>query len=315
MLPVGEALRELKRILQSEQPDILEVSDKYTLPYVSGMLRKHFLRGVHRPTEIATSHERMDDNVSAHLVSGAPGQWLSRIYMRFVYFPMFDHHVANSQYTAAELIPASRGHTTRRGIWICPMGLDTGFFAGKKRRPHGGKRLLYAGRLSAEKNTGVLLDVIMLLPKEYSLVVAGDGPQRSWIESEAASRAPGRIEMKRHFTGRDEFAQELVDADAFVHPNPREPFGITPLEAMACGVPVIAPNAGGVLSYANADNAWLCEPTPEGFASAVESVFADPAERERRVGCARITAREHDWSLIAARYFELIDSLHWKRCN
>lgn len=313
ILPIGASLREVRRILRAEQPDILEVSDKYTLPCISGMLRKRFLRGIKRPTEIATSHERMDDNVSAHLISGAPGRWFSQIYMHWLYFPMFDHHIANSAYTAAELIPASRGHTTRRGIWICPMGLDAQFFAGRTRRPHSGKRLLYSGRLSPEKNTHALVDVILQLPEEYSLVVAGDGPQRQWFLNEAATRARGRIEIKGHFSGRDEFAQELADADVFVHPNPREPFGITPLEAMACGVPVIVPNAGGVLSYASSKNAWLCEPTPSGFASAVESVFADPIERERRASCARTTAQQHDWSLITARYFDLIDSLHEQR--
>ncbi len=82
---------------------------------------------------------------------------------------------------------------------------------------------------------------------------------------------------------------------------------------MTCCVPVIVPNAGGVLSYANSNNAWLCQPAVDGFASAVRAVFADPSERERGVACARITAQQHDWSLIAARYFDLIDSLHRKR--
>ncbi len=313
ILPIGACLGEVRRILQNEQPDILEVSDKYTLPYISGMLRKRWLRGIERPTEIATSHERMDDNVAAYLIRGRPGKWLSQIYMHFVYVPMFDHHIANSEYTAAELIPASRGFTTPRAVWTCPMGLDAQFFTGRTRRPHSGKRLLYAGRLSAEKNSAVLVDVIARLPKEYSLVVAGDGPLRQWFVSQAATLAAGRIEIKRHFSGRDEFAQELADADVFVHPNPREPFGITPLEAMACGVPVIVPNAGGILCYANSNNAWLCEPTPDGFASAVEAVFADRSELEKKVACARITAQQHDWSVIAARYFDLIDWLHGKR--
>jgi len=312
ILPIGASLGEVKRILSAEQPDILEVSDKYTLPYVSGMLRKHFLHGIRRPTEIATSHERMDVNVSAHLISGTLGAWLSKLYMRFLYFPMFDHHIANSEYTAAELVPASQGHSTRRGIWICPMGVDSRFFSSTTRRSPVQKQLLYAGRLSAEKNTAILIELVVRLPEEYSLVVAGDGPQREWFAGEASRRAPGRIQMKEHFRERDEFAQELADADAFVHPNPREPFGITPLEAMACGTPVVVPRAGGVLSYANNDNAWLYEPTPDGFAAAVKSVFADPLERARKLAHARETAQQHDWNAIAARYFDLIDSLHQK---
>ncbi|HUP03402.1 MAG TPA: glycosyltransferase [Bryobacteraceae bacterium] len=309
ILPLGPCLREVGRILRAEQPDILEVSDKYTLLYISGMLRKRLLRGVRRPTEIATSHERMDVNVSAHLTNGAVGAWFARLYMRYLYFPMFDHHIANSHYTAAELAPASAGHTTRRGIWVCPMGLDNRVFAGKTRRPHTGKRVLYAGRLSVEKNTGVLVELMRRLPEEYSLTVIGEGPQREWLTRQAAA-LPGRMELKGHVENREEFAQELADADVFVHPNAREPFGITPLEAMACGVPVVAPSEGGVLSYAHSGNAWLCAPAAEEFAKAVQSVFADAGERERRTAEARRTAWEYDWTAIAARYFQLIDDLH-----
>jgi glycosyltransferase involved in cell wall biosynthesis len=105
----------------------------------------------------------------------------------------------------------------------------------------------------------------------------------------------------------------LRDVDAFVHPNPHEPFGITPLEAMASGLPLVAPRAGGVLSYANDDNAWLCHPTAEAFAAAVHSIFGSDREKRRRVQLARITAEQHDWSEIAGRYFNLIDSIHCAR--
>jgi glycogen synthase len=135
----------------------------------------------------------------------------------------------------------------------------------------------------------------------------GHNARGSWSRRRGCG---GRVEFKEHFRDRNEFAQELADADAFVHPNPREPFGITPLEAMACGVPVVAPRAGGVLSYAGDYNAWLCEPTADDFAKAVQSIFADASDRERRVSAARLTAQEFDWTVIAARYFQLIDTLH-----
>ncbi len=70
-------------------------------------------------------------------------------------------------------------------------------------------------------------------------------------------------------------ANLFANCDAFVHPNPREPFGITPLEAMASGLPVVAPNSGGVLSYANSENAWLSEPTAECFSEAIRDIFVD----------------------------------------
>src|SRR5271166_570143 len=159
LLPIGRPGREIAQILRREQPDILEVADKYSLPYVSGMVRKGIIAGVKRPTEIATSHERMDDNIAAHWGGGPLGKLFARLYMRYIYFTQFDHHLANSEYTAAELIPASRGHTTRRGIWICPMGVDTQMFTPAAVSKHAGKRLLYAGRIAPEKNVGLLIEV------------------------------------------------------------------------------------------------------------------------------------------------------------
>ena len=56
---------------------------------------------------------------------------------------------------------------------------------------------------------------------------------------------------------RDALAGILANADAFIHPNPREPFGIAPLEAMASGLPLVATETGGVTTYASDETAWL----------------------------------------------------------
>jgi glycosyltransferase involved in cell wall biosynthesis len=261
---------------------------------------------------VAVSHERMDDMVAAYLSRRAAG-WFSRWYLRTIYFPMFDCHIANSDYTASELRPASVGHRIQRGISVCPMGIETKSVTPGLRNSHDGWRLLYAGRLSPEKNIDLLIDVMERLPETYKLVVAGEGPLREAFIREATRRVPGRFQMQGHLPSRDAFVQMLRDADAFLHPNPREPFGITPLEAMAAGLPLIAPDCGGVISFANEDNAWLCRPTPEHFAATVIRAFSDPAERERRARAARQTAEQYDWSLIAARYFGLLDSLHTGR--
>jgi len=313
LLPLGRSGREIAQILRKEQPDILEVSDKYSMPYVAGMVRKRMIKGVKRPTEIATSHERLGDNIAAHWHAGLLGRMFARWYMRWIYFAQFDHHVANSPYTAAELVPASAGHTTRRGIWICPMGVDTEVFAPRgEKRPvsHVGGCLLYTGRLAREKNIGLLIEALEHLPQAFSMDVVGDGPERRWFSKESERRVPGRVRMHGYVADRREYVARLQQADVFVHPNPKEPFGIGPLEAMAAGIPVVAPNSGGVLTYANDDNAWLCEPSAEALAQAVRSVFDDAAETYRRICRARLTAVEHDWLVVAKRFFAILDTLH-----
>jgi glycosyltransferase involved in cell wall biosynthesis len=97
-------------------------------------------------------------------------------------------------------------------------------------------------------------------------------------------------------------------ADVFVHPNPREPFGIAPLEAMASRVPVVLPSAGGVQSYATPQNSWLAAPDPKSFALAVRMAMTVPDPS--RIAAAFETARGCDWSRATSRFFKLYDEIH-----
>jgi glycosyltransferase involved in cell wall biosynthesis len=104
-----------------------------------------------------------------------------------------------------------------------------------------------------------------------------------------------------------------ANADVFIHPNPREPFGIAPLEAMASGTPVVLPNAGGVLTYATGTNAWLAAPDGAAFAEAVLGIGRDRREASRRPAAARRTAESFSWDHATSRMFDLYDRLHADR--
>ncbi len=318
----------LKRILKTERPDLVEICDKYTLCFLPAMLRRERKHGVAPPVLVGLSCERMDDNVSAFIYSGSLGRRFSGWHMRKVYGPRFDCHIANSDYTAAELSKAL-GHRPDIRVHTCPMGVSTESFspelrAEAKRRelfgsfaeaPQGDVRLLlYAGRVSAEKNVPLLLDMMDVLTRDrsavYRLVVAGSGPQEAAVAWEVEQRTPGRATFLGHVRDRARLADIYANCDALVHPNPREPFGIAPLEAMASGLPVVVPNAGGVLSYANPSNAWVAEPNGEEFAGAVRQIFADRGLRQAKIAAGLQTAVEFDWSRITQRFFDLYDELH-----
>ncbi|MGH9627449.1 MAG: glycosyltransferase family 4 protein, partial [Bryobacteraceae bacterium] len=168
---------------------------------------------------------------------------------------------------------------------------------------------LYTGRLAQEKNIPLLIETLEQLPETYFLLIAGEGSMKAWLEETGQTRAHGRLRFLGHLRDRDELGDLYANADAFLHPNPREPFGIAPLEAMASGLPVIAPNAGGVLTYANEANAWLARPFAADLAQAVMQVFADTDGREGRTIAARRTAEEHSWPIVAGRFFDLFDEL------
>jgi len=332
LLPPSYLARDgqLRRILEDEQPDLIEICDKYSLFYLAALLRRQWLPAIKRPTLVGLSCERMDDNVSAYLSRGRAARAFSRAYIRHLYGPPFDAHVANSEYTAAEL-RRSLSDRSPDFIQVCPMGVDFGAFGPVHRDRQLRRRLLieaggtgdsvllfYAGRLSPEKNPGLLVDMLQHLQRttewdarDYRLVVAGDGPMAETLIRDASSRARHRVLWLGAIRDRTELAKYYASADVFVHPNPREPFGIGPLEAMASRVPVVLPSAGGVLSYANPTNAWLAEPQGESFAHAVRSVMARPSPA--RVAAATETARQLDWSQVASRFFKVYDDLHRRR--
>lgn len=130
------------------------------------------------------------------------------------------------------------------------------------------------------------------------------------MEKLCRQKSPGRVTFLGHLGDREELAGLYANADMFVHPNPREPFGIAPLEAMAAGLPLVAPRSGGLLSYATDENAWLGEPHAEIFAGLVRSVVADPMRRCRKTAAARATAEQYRWQAVACRYLRLYESLH-----
>jgi alpha-1,6-mannosyltransferase len=249
----------------------------------------------------------MDENMAAWVSDSPAAARFCRLYMKWLYFPMFDHHIAFSEHTAEELIRASSGHKVRRGIWVTPMGVDCGRFS-VPRRPADSAvtRLLYAGRLSPEKNVFLLLDMMKRLnPREYSLTIAGDGP----LLDEMRRRNTEHVSFLGHIADRDALAGVYANADVFVHPNPREPFGIAPLEAMAAGLALIAPNTGGVTTYANETNAWLASAEPEAMAAAARAIRAFPAVRAEKIRAARQTAERFDWPVVTNRLLQLYQEI------
>lgn len=324
------------RILDREQPDIVETCDKYVLPLLNGVLKRRAGEGGSRPTLIGLSCERLDDNVRLWLGGGRATRAAARAYLRRVYLPLFDGHIANSEYTAEELtsIIAQHAHTDRRlrhlvgRVRVGPMGVDLEGFGHARRSDAVRQRLLaamgghpdtrllvYAGRISPEKhilNLPAMLAELVCRGINARLIICGDGPLRATVEQLAARHAPGRLLVLGHVR-RGPLARILASADVFVHPNPHEPFGIGPLEAMASGVPVVLPRAGGVLSYATDGNSWLADPTASGLAQRVCDLLAEPLAAAQRRAQALEDVQRWSWPSAVAAYFRLYDSLDESR--
>lgn len=318
------------RILARHEPDIIEISDKYALCHLAGLIKRK--RG-QRPTLLGFSHERMDESMAAHLGRAAAVR-LARWYLPAVYLRQFDAHLANSEFTADELRAAATvGGPDQPLLWrlrdrihAVPPGADVACFSPARRsaslrrhvlrRTGGDDRssvVVFAGRLSAEKHAMAIVPAVqhaLSCGVDARLVVIGDGPLRAALARDAAARLPGRTLMLEHISDRTCLASWLASADAFLHPNPSEPFGLGPLEGMASGTPVILPGSGGVLTYASDQTAWLAKPGAGGLGDALVACLTRPDEARRRAEAGLDRARMFDWPSSARRYFDHHDRIH-----
>jgi glycosyltransferase involved in cell wall biosynthesis len=312
----------LRKIFAAECPDLVEVCDKFWFAYLPSVLRRGWIPGVPPPAMTGLSCERLDDSMSAYLSNSRVAEDLSEFYMRSCYAPRYDFHIAVSDYIAAEIRRVLPDRMSG-SLEVSPMGVDAEFF-GRTRDVRGVREdllrrltarpgavlLLYAGRLSQEKNLDLLASTLAKLAQRqntpYRLLIAGEGLFEKQLRNSLEQSAPG-LSLFLGQQNREQLAGLFGAVDIFLHPNPREPFGIAPLEAMAAGLPLVAPASGGLLSYANRENAWLAGATPEAFASAIENVVADKRARDKKTADARKIAAAFSWERVTANYFRLYD--------
>jgi glycosyltransferase involved in cell wall biosynthesis len=115
--------------------------------------------------------------------------------------------------------------------------------------------------------------------------------------------------------GHTELPDGLACADVVVAPSAREGFGQMLVEAMACGLPVIATRSGGPTSFVNTDgakpNGWMLDPDDtDGLVEAlVEAVNDQHARRDRGEAAYEQVRRSHSWDAVATRFAALYEEL------
>jgi glycosyltransferase involved in cell wall biosynthesis len=202
--------------------------------------------------------------------------------------------------------PFGVGDTT-----VVYSGIDTGDFPIiEAASAAGGGRLLYVGRLDARKGIDTAIQALAQLPPTMSLDVVGpgdDGERRRLVALADELGVTGRVRFAT--SARSELAARYRAADIFVFPSTwEEPFGLVPVEAMACGTPVIATRRGGSAEFLR--DGENCLEFPAGDASAlaraVVRLAGDAALRRRLVAAGTRTARE----LTADRLTDVMEEWH-----
>jgi glycosyltransferase involved in cell wall biosynthesis len=141
--------------------------------------------------------------------------------------------------------------------------------------PSAGGRLLYAGRLHKRKNIPHLIETLSHLPEDYSLVLAGSGPEEARLREQTERLGLTSRVTFLGFVGRQKLLELYREADIFVLAAHWEGWALVLGEAGCCGVPIVALDVEGVRDQVeNGVNGELVtDRSPTCFAKAVEQVM------------------------------------------
>ena len=298
--------REMKRDMEAFAPNIMHIS----APDRVGRLMAKWARDRDLPV-LASVHTRFETYFRYYNMSFAEPlavAWLRKLYRKC------DALVAPSESMAQVL----RQQRMNFDIDIWSRGVDREIFY-PARRDLSWRQALgisdatpvigFLGRLVMEKGLDVFSDTIDQLNRrnvEHAVVVVGEGPAQCWFES----RLPSAKFVG--FQGGADLARAVASMDILFNPSVTETFGNVTLEAMACGLPVVAAKATGSQSLVE-DNVSGRLITPGAivqFAEALRLYCVDPTLRAQHGNAGELRSHDYSWDAInqtvADTYLRLI---------
>jgi D-inositol-3-phosphate glycosyltransferase len=206
----------------------------------------------------------------------------------------------------------------RGNVSIAPCGVDLGLFtADGEAEPRGRThRMVTLGRLVPRKGIDLAVRALRLLKDQgiddVELLVVGGAAGAAGLaadpEAQGLRGLARELGVEDQLVLRGQLAQAhippvLRSADVVICAPWYEPFGIVPLEAMACGVPVVAASVGGLIDTVVDRKTGLHVPprNPQAVADAVAELLADPQLRRElgQAGQQRVATR-YSWDRVAA---------------
>ncbi len=282
----------VERRLADFRPDIVHIVN----PAFLGLVGLRHARNLDVPV-VASYHTDLPGYTDTyHLSWVRDSLWA---YFRWLH-NQADLNLAPSHFTQLEL----EAHGFERvGVWS--RGVDTKQFHPARRGAAWRTRLtdghpdapllLYVGRLAIEKRVEWLRPVLEALP-QVRLAIVGDGPLRAALEAQFA----GTPTVFTGYLRGDDLAAAYAAADLFTFPSANETFGNVVLEAMASGLPAIAPCAGGPVDLIIPGvNGFLCAPHDQAeWLAFIRLCVEDPALLKRMGLHARRFAESRSWEMV-----------------
>ena len=293
-------------LLHRERPDVVECLDAYNLPWTALAYRRR------APGAVVVGGYRTDfpaayvEPIVRGLWGWAPGgrrlaasaRRAAERYAAALYRRM------DAVYTLSET--AAR-RLEARGVGpveVLPLGVDVDLFH-PSRRDIGVRRALgvgdgapllaYAGRLDREKRPLELVEALAQLPGPLGahLLLVGHGPHRQEaLDRAGALGLAGRVHAPGFVDDRERLAALLASSDLYVSAMPHETFGVSVIEAQACGLPVVGVASGAMPDRVPPGLGRLAPPgDPSALAAAVLGQLEDGLGRASALARVHVEAR------------------------
>jgi len=283
------------RRLRAARPDLIEAGDAGHCAWAALRLRQQL--GIPAIAFYHSDLPRLVRNRFGDTLFHGTRRYLAHLYREF------DTVLAPSRLMVRQL--AEMGVTR---VLHQPLGIDSQVFHPDRRRAslrrelglsEGTRLLVYAGRFTADKKLGILIEAVRRLGPPYHLLLVGGGdalprhPQLSFMPFRRDQRA---------------LAGVLASCDLLVHPGDCETFGLIVLEAMACGLPVVGTDGGGVAELVDETTGLLARPDDAAsLAGAIEAMYG--RDLARLGAQARRKAQGYDWNQVFPQLMHRYGSL------
>jgi phosphatidylinositol alpha-mannosyltransferase len=200
----------------------------------------------------------------------------------------------------------------RANFRIIPNGVDCEFFENGRPQPWamGGRIVLFIGRLERRCGLDRVINAWPLLEQRTAarLIVLGDGPERRRFESMAAAH---NIPVMFFGPVREHRPDFFASADVLVCPTEIASFGVTLLEGMAAGLPIVASDIDGFREIVTNGKEGLLVDTanPLLLADTLADLLESPSRRRALGEAGRRTAATYDWPIVTSRVLNLYREL------
>jgi phosphatidylinositol alpha-mannosyltransferase len=285
--------RQLRDLFKSEQIDVVHVHGGLT-PTLA-LTAPKVARSMGIPV-VATFHSWFP---RSHLMSVFRKPLQTRI----------DWHAANIAVSAPVI--EAHGRYVNAEWEVIPNGVNTDFFTPDAKsdayRTGDGPQLLFLGRLDPRNGLETALSAMEMVRADRPdarLTIVGDGPLRSYYEHLSE---PVRDVVRFVGSANGDRPKRYASADMYLCPTTKASFGITLLEAMACGIPQAVSDVTGFRELVDGGEEAALVPMADAraWADTALELIEDPARRERMGRAGREKSLTYSWPVVAERVMQV----------